>query len=246
MPKITKIQNLKLVVCDTYEEMSHYCSNLILEDILKKPNLLFCTATGSTPTLTYQNLAKEYQETPKSFEQIRIIKLDEWGGVPMNDPATCESYLQEYIIQPLRVPKERYLSLQSDAKNPEAEVKRVATELQKTGRIDLCTLGIGTNGHIAFNEADNFLENRIHVAQLAKSTTQNNMATKSKHKMSYGLTLGLGEIMNAKHILLMVNGQHKAEIFAKFLSKKITTQCPASMLWMHPNITVVCDKAALI
>lgn len=244
MQKIT-IKKLELVIAEDYEQMSSFSSNLIYNEIRNKKDLLICTATGSTPTRTYGLLAKKFEENPQIFKEIRIIKLDEFGGIPMNDPATCETYLQKHIVAPLNIDSSRYISFNSNPDNPEFEIERISEELNDSGDIDLCILGMGVNGHLGFNEPADVLHANIHIAKLADTTKKYGIALQSEHEIKYGLTLGMNEIMRSKNILLLVNGKHKQEPFKKFLSAEITTQLPATMLWMHPNVTVVCDRDAM-
>ena len=101
---------------------------------------------------------------------------------------------------------------------------------------------MGVNGHLGFNEPAEHLSASPHIAKLTDTTKKHTMALEAEHEIKYGLTLGMNDIMRSKKILLVVNGSHKEEPFKKFLSRKISTQFPVTMLWMHPNITVVCDK----
>lgn len=242
MQKEIFIKNLRLIITDSYKEMSKFSSEIIFNDIKKKNNLLLCTATGSTPTATYDLLAEKYREKQETFKNIRIIKLDEWGGIPMNDPATCEIYLQEHLIAPLKIEPSRYISWNSIPDDPEQEVKQINKKFEDEGDIDLCILGMGINGHLGFNEPSDFLHPNAHIAKLAPTTKKHTMALKAKHSIKYGLTLGMNDIMRSKKILLLINGKHKEQPFKEFLARKITTQFPTTMLWMHPNVTIVCDN----
>lgn len=237
-----RIQNLNFVVADTYQEMSEFSAGLLHEQIKQKPNFLLCAATGNTPTDTYKELAKRYTDSPQDFTQLRVLKLDEWGGVPMDDPSTCEVYLQEHLLKPLNIDPANYIAWDSAPANPAQEVLRIEDILEQEAEIDVCILGLGMNGHLAFNEPGNFLHSRPHIAKLAKSTQVSPMANKSSATKEYGLTLGMNHILGSKKILFLVNGEHKRDIFQKFLEQKITTSVPATMLWMHPNVTVICDK----
>lgn len=238
------IDNLNLLVVDSYEKMSEYAAGFVLSEIKTNPNLLICTATGSTPTLTYDLVAKEYEKAPEIFSHIRIIKLDEWGGVSMDDPATCEVYLREHLIQPLHIDESRFISFKSNPDESKQEVERIQKELENKGPIDLCILGMGVNGHLGFNEPVEKLQAHAHVAQLADSTKDHTMAQKTKGNIVYGLTLGIEDILASKKILLLVNGEHKREPFDTFLSQEVTPEFPVSMLWKHSDVTVMCDEGA--
>jgi galactosamine-6-phosphate isomerase len=211
-------------------------SQVIIRAIQKKPDLLLCAATGNTPTATYQALVA--QKTLFSTDQLRIFKLDEWGGVPMNHPGTCESYLQEHLIQPLNIPVDRYFSFQSNPADPQEECTRMQKLLQQEGPIDLCVLGLGVNGHLAFNEPGTFLQPHCHIAQLTTDSLGHSMAKDMQGVKLYGLTLGMSDILAAREILLLISGPAKVEVTKRLLEGKISTQLPASFLWLHSNVKV--------
>lgn len=240
-----RINGVELLVLGDYEKMSQLAAEKMHAEIEQKPDLLLCTATGSTPTRAYDLLVENRKTHPSAFEKLRMIKLDEWGGIPADDPATCETYLQKHLVQPLNIAPERFISFQSNPAKPKQEIKRVAKQLKEAGDIDLCILGMGVNGHLGFNEPATALKAGAHIAKLTDTTKKHTMAQEAEHEIGYGLTLGLNDIMRSKKIILLVNGSHKIEPFKKFLSGKITSRFPASMLWMHPNVTVICDKEAV-
>jgi len=235
---------VKTAIYDSYEEISCEAQDIIVENLLQHQSLLFCAATGSSPLRMYELLGKQYRQHAELFSQISIIKLDEWGGLPMNHPGTCESYLQHQVIQPFGIPENRYISFKSDASNPKKECKRIQHELNKKGPIDICVLGLGMNGHIAFNEPADYLQTGCHVATLSSQSLQHSMVVSSTQKPSYGFTLGMADIMQAKLIIMLINGETKKEITQCLLSQKITNRLPASYLWLHPNAICLIDKAA--
>ena len=236
---------MKIEKCGSYEDLSWNAKDIIISEIEKKPNLFLCAATGKSPTGTYNLLSNEYQKRPKLFDQLKVIKLDEWGGIPMNHPSTCETYLQLHLIQPLNIPQSRYLGFSSNPEDPQKECIRIQNLLDKTGPIYLCILGIGTNGHLALNEPNQFLQPNSHVVKLLAKTLEHEMLREIPEKPSYGLTLGMADIMNSKMILLLINGSNKTGIVKKFLTKRITSLLPASFLWLHPNVVCLIDKEVL-
>ena len=204
-----RIGDLEIVVTDSLDQMSAFAAEFIFDGIRRKPDLLICAATGSTPTTTYRLLAKKFTERPQAFERIRVVKLDEWGGIPMDDPATCEVYLRQHLISPLNVDASRFISFHSNPEHPKQEAGRVAAQLEQEGPIYLCVLGMGLNGHVGFNEPARSLQSNAHVAMLAEETRQHRMAQAAKHEIQYGLTLGMDDIMRSRRILLLVSGPHK-------------------------------------
>jgi galactosamine-6-phosphate isomerase len=235
---------MEIVIFDTYKELSQKAIEIIVEEIQKNKNLLLCTATGSTPTGTYEMLGKEYKKQPELFDQLRIIKLDEWGGIPMNNPATCESYLQTHLIQPLLISESRYISFNSNPANPIQECEKIQEKLEEAGAIDLCILGLGINGHLALNEPAGYLQPHCHVAQLSAESLEHSMVSELLIKPTYGLTLGMADILHSKMIIILINGPQKRNIVSRFLSKEITSSVPASFLWLHSNVICLIEKDA--
>lgn len=236
---------MKIDICQSYSELSQKACDVILYELKWKENLLLCAATGNSPTGTYQLLAEQYGKQPEFFKELRIVKLDEWGGIPMDAPGTCESYLQAHLIQPLELEESRYLSFNSSPYDPQQECSRVQDQLKKEGPIDLCILGLGMNGHLAFNEPADFLQPQAHVASLSASSLEHSMASEMVLKPTYGLTLGMSDILQSKIILILISGAQKRNITNKFLSEKITTLVPASFLWLHPNVICLVEKNAM-
>ncbi|MEQ6121257.1 6-phosphogluconolactonase [Reichenbachiella sp. MALMAid0571] len=233
---------MNIKVLEDSIEIANVISNLIVENIKLKPDLLLCAATGNTPTETYRQLIEKKELYPSN--QLRILKLDEWGGVPMDNPETCESYLERYILKPLNIPESNYFGFNSNAANPEHEIQRMKTILYKQDPIDICILGLGLNGHIAFNEPPCEIDTECHVATLSKQSLLHPMVTGMSIKPGYGLTLGIKEIMQSKKIFIIVTGEHKQKIAKEFLSGKVSKNLPASYLWLHPNAYCFIDQKA--
>ncbi|AEE49084.1 galactosamine-6-phosphate isomerase [Haliscomenobacter hydrossis] len=221
---------------DNEISLAEAASDHILQAIQQKPDLLLCAATGNTPTLSYQKLVEKASVFP--LDQLRLFKLDEWGGVPMEHSGTCETYLQQYLISPLRISTDRYFSFQSNPADPEQECVKVQKMLEQQGPIDLCILGLGLNGHLAFNEPGEYLQPHCHVAQLTEASLGHSMAQDMEGVKLYGLTLGMSDILAAKEIMLLISGASKVEITKRLLEGKISTQLPASFLWLHPKVKV--------
>lgn len=236
---------MKIHYCPNYEEMSRSCSDSIIAGLRENPDQLICTATGNSPVGVYRNLAATYTQEAKTFEKLRVIKLDEWGGIPISDPNSCESFIREKILRALHIPLDRYISFKSTATSPEKECERMQHAIQRNGPIDLCILGLGKNGHIGFNEPAEALKPFCHSAQLSQSSLQHEMTSAMKVKPKYGLTLGMGNILQSRRIILLLTGPNKETLISKFLSKRITTELPASFLWLHPNVTCYIDATTV-
>lgn len=227
-----------------YEEMSRRAADVIVEEVRRKPDLLLCAATGATPTRTYELLGERARDERQLFARVRVIKLDEWGGLAPEDPATCETYLRRHLVGPLSVSGDRYFAFRSNAEERHEECRRVEKLLDAAGRIDLCVLGLGMNGHLGFNEPGESLTPRVHVSELSETSMTHPMLREAKGRVTCGLTLGIGDVLRSRRVLLLVNGAHKREAMRRLGERRITTAFPASFLWVHGNVTCLCDKAA--
>ncbi|MEM7384176.1 MAG: 6-phosphogluconolactonase [Verrucomicrobiota bacterium] len=210
----------------------------------EKPSLLLGAATGNSPTGAYGGFVQAIGEGARNPDVLRVIKLDEWGGLPMEDPATCEIYLQNHLIGPLKLTDDRFASFRSDAESPENECRRIDKWLEREGPIDLCVLGLGLNGHLGFNEPAEALTGDSHVAALAGTSLEHSMLELTERRPSYGLTLGMGAILASKTILLLIFGQAKALPVQRMLSGGIRPGFPASFLTRHRQVICVIDEDA--
>src|SRR5450432_3272165 len=172
--------NSSIDVCDDHETLSRKAASRIMNVLARKPDFLLCAAGGSTPVRTYQLLAERHTREPDTFEKMRLVKLDEWGGIEMIDPGSCENQIQTLLLAPLRIAVTRYFGFNSNSADPEAECERVRRRLDAEGPIDLCVLGLGMNGHVAMNEPAASLKPASHVARLSEVTLAHPMLSKSK------------------------------------------------------------------
>ncbi len=232
---------MKFVFAKNYNELSKKAAGLIINEIKKNPKLLVCVATGASPTGTYRLLADYRKKHNEFFKNVRIIKLDEWGGLEMDDPATCEDYIRKNIIKPLGISKDRYFSFDSNPQEPKLECRKISAILKKEGPIDLCILGLGIDGHLGLNEPAEKLKPHAHANKLRSVTMQHKMLAKSEGKPKYGLTLGMQDILSSGKILLLVAGEDKEAIFRKTVKGRITNRVPASLLRKQKNAICISD-----
>lgn len=235
---------LHSVVDADYETMSRRAADFIAAEIRAKPDLLMCVATGSSPKRAYELLAGKKSHEPQLFERLRVLKLDEWGGLPPDHPGTCETFVRRWLIEPVDISADRYLTFRGDAPDPAAECARVSDMLRQHGPIDLCVLGLGLNGHLGMNEPANELCAGPHVAKLSEETCQHAMIREAKPPVRYGLTLGMGGLLQSRSILLLVNGPAKRDALRRLMTGHVTTQFPASLLWLHGGVACFCDREA--
>jgi galactosamine-6-phosphate isomerase len=235
---------LKVFVKKDAEEVALIAAQIMAACADQKPVSSLCVATGASPTRAYQLLVEQARKKKIQLNKIIFVKLDEWLGLPMNDPATCEFYIQQHLLKPLKAKK--YIRFKSNPRNAEKECRRVRRQLEKLGPLDLCVLGLGANGHLGFNEPADGLNVQPHVARLSRTSMTHAMlaASKNKTKVRGGLTLGMGNIMAARRVLMIVTGKHKAAQVRQMLTGRISPQFPASFLQLHQNALCICDREA--
>ncbi|MGE3239673.1 MAG: 6-phosphogluconolactonase [Pirellulales bacterium] len=226
-----------------HEAMSRHAADWLCERLRQQPESLISLAAGSTPQRLYELLAEHGRQEPALVARCRFIKLDEWGGLAMDDPATCEVQLRRLLIEPLRA-AERYTAFNSRPQNAPAECHRIAAWLAANGPIDVAVLGLGINGHLGFNEPAHALQPHAHVATLSNESMQHVMLTETSDQPHFGVTLGMADLLQAKEILIVANGLTKRGPMQRLLSGALTTEFPASLLHLHPQVTLLCDEAA--
>ncbi|MEY2793396.1 MAG: hypothetical protein RJA76_1388 [Bacteroidota bacterium] len=225
----------------SYAELSEKAAAMIACEVKLNPSLLFCAATGGSPTGMYAEMAK----SKEIYNQMRVIKMDEWGIIPLSHPDSCESYLQKHMLGPLKISNDRYFGFDTAPDMVETECKRLNEFVSNNGPMDICILGLGKNGHIAFNEPAPFLQADFHKAILAESTIQHDPSLSSGSEPAYGLCMGMKAILQTKKIIFLVTGKGKEDALRRIMSQKIGTDCPASFLWLHPNVECLVDSSAV-
>ncbi len=228
-----------------YKSASRVAADILYDEIKSDPRLLLCAATGSSPIGTYKALNARLLGDVDSSRSIRILKLDEWGGLLPNDPSSCEFHLHDRLIRPLDLHPSQCVGFQPDTLDAEKECTRIESWLAANGPIDVCVLGLGTNGHIGFNEPADELDPRSHVAQLSDESMSHSMLDGVKTRPTFGMTVGMQAILASRMILLLVFGEATAAQLNRLLTGEVSTQFPASFLTQHRNVTCVCDKAAM-
>lgn len=226
------------------ESMSVAAAAWVAQELHAKPDLLISLATGASPRRAYELLVDRARSEPALFARARWIKLDEWGGLAMNDPASCETFLREVLLDPIGVAPERYFGWESRPADVEAECSRVAGWLAANGPIDVQILGLGENGHLGFNEPAPELQSGPHRAQLSPVSLSHAMLGRSRNRVAYGLTLGMDDILNSRRILLLVSGARKAQQLLRLFAGGVTNEFPASWLQRHSDVVIFCDAAA--
>lgn len=235
---------MKINHCENYTDLSDIVCDTLIKQVTDNKKSVICFATGSSPLLGYQKFVKSAITQKLDLSGITVVKLDEWCGLEMNDPATCEFFLQKEIIKPLGTKPSQYISFNSKAKDFDAECKKISQELQVrcSGKIDLTILGIGKNGHIGLNEPRDTINPYIHTTKLDEKTKTHSMLQQSENSVTNGITLGFKDILNSEKILFLITGNEKKEAYEGLLNSDVTTKNPSTFLKLHHNVVCVVDK----
>lgn len=236
---------MKILYCKDYQEMSLLGAELVHAELEMKPDLLFCAASGNSPAGLYELMVEKHQHSHGFFDWMKVIKLDEWVGLSSESAFTSEYDIQHKLLKKLGINKNRYISFEVETPDPEAECRRIQDELETSHGIDICILGIGINGHIALNEPSEYLQPTCHVAKLHAVTLASGMIEHVGKPLTYGMTMGVGNIMDSKMVILFITGKGKKPALDLLLEGKIRTDLPASLLWLHPNAHVIVDRKSM-
>lgn len=235
---------MKLLVVKDYEEMSCVVSEIFKDVITEKADAVLGLATGSTPIGLYKKLIEMNRDKEIDFCNIKTVNLDEYVGLGEENPQSYRYFMNENLFNHINIDKTNTFVPNGLAENLEKEAKSYDKKIEELGGIDIQILGIGNNGHIAFNEPDDFLISETHVTNLSKSTIEaNSRFFKSINDVpTKAITMGIGSIMKAKKILLLVKGEDKIRVIKELLNGNITTNNPATILKVHEDLTIIIDE----
>jgi glucosamine-6-phosphate deaminase len=245
-PRKGKGTRMQIRKFETQEALNEAAADLISGLVLRNPAAVLGLATGSTPIGIYASLVRRFEAGLVRFKQVTTFNLDEYVGLPEDHPESYHSYMRKHLFDHVDISPENRFLPDGNAADLEAECRRYDALLAHAGRIDLQLLGIGHNGHIGFNEPDHALLSGTHVVKLKQSTREANARffPSLDEVPTHALTMGIGSILKAESILLVVRGADKAEIVHRALTGPITTDCPASLLQTHADLHVYVDSAA--
>ncbi|HEY2491611.1 MAG TPA: glucosamine-6-phosphate deaminase [Paenibacillus sp.] len=221
-------------------------ANLIASLLLTNPKAILGLATGSSPIGIYKRLIEMYRKGFISFSRASSYNLDEYVGLPVGHSESYRTFMDTQLFDHIDLPLAHSHIPNSNAQDLQEECRRYDRMLEDHGPVDLQLLGLGHNGHIGFNEPDTSLVGGTHVVELQEKTrTANARFFPSLDDVPrQAITMGVGSILKAKQIVLLVRGEEKAEIAKRALQGPITTDCPASLLQCHPNVVVLLDQEA--
>lgn len=238
---------INLVVVKDYDEMSLVSANWLADEIRANPSLVLGLATGGTPEGLYANLIKMYKNDKLDFSSIRTFNLDEYVSLPRENESSYYTYMHNHLFDHVNLDPSNIHLMDGNVTNLTIERQRYDQLIVDEGGIDIQLLGVGVNGHIGFNEPDSTLKIDVHVTRLAKETINANSRyfNSITEVPKFSLTMGIGSILRAKKIILIADGEHKANAIKDlFQTEVIDPQKPVTFLRLHPDVTVIIDEKA--
>ena len=238
---------MRLIVCDNQQEIANVGADMIAEVVTNKPTAVLGLATGSTPVPMYQELIRRYEAGALDFSAVRSVNLDEYYPLSPDNDQSYRYFMNHQLFDHINIDKNNTNVPDGLATDPAAACAAYEGIIRDLGGIDIQVLGIGGNGHIGFNEPAEALDPLTHLTDLTEDTIRaNSRFFESEADVPrYALTMGIGSILSARRIMLIATGEAKAKAIATVLSGKLTCACPASMLNLHGDVTIICDRAAV-
>ena len=242
---------MRLIIEPDYNQLSKWTANYVIERINAAKNqtkpFVLGLPTGSSPEGMYAELVKAYKEGRVSFKNVVTFNMDEYVGLPESHPQSYHSFMAEHLFNHIDCPKENIHILNGNAEDLQAECQHYEDMIREAGGIDLFLGGIGPDGHIAFNEPGSSLRSRTRIKTLTSDTriANSRFFDNDPEKVpAHALTVGVGTVMDAKEVLILVNGHNKAEALHAAVEGGITQKWTISALQMHEHGTIVCDESA--
>lgn len=236
---------MKIFIAENNEEFDAIGAKIVADEIKSKANATIGFATGSTPIGLYKKLVAMYDNGELSFKDITTFNLDEYVGLQKTHDQSYYYFMQDNLFGKVDVDQSKVNFLSGTASDIQQECERY-DKLLNENPIDLQILGIGANGHIGFNEPNTPFNATTREVLLTEKTIQDNARffDSIKDVPQSAVTMGMTEIMNAKKIILLANGANKADAVYKMLKEEVSVKCPASVLQLHNDVTIVLDKAS--
>jgi glucosamine-6-phosphate deaminase len=232
---------MKFIKVESYEKLSRIAASIIASQVTVKPCSVLGLATGSSPLGAYARLAQMCSDGDVDFSEVISVNLDEYVGLDGTNDQSYRYFMDTNLFSKINIKPENTSVPNGCAKDLKAECERYDALIESLGGIDLQLLGIGLDGHIGFNEPDSVFTKETHEVVLDESTIEANARffDKKADVPTQAITVGMASIMQAKRILLIANGQGKKEILKRALHGPITPTVPASLLQLHPSLTVI-------
>ena len=236
---------MKIIKVKDYESMSEEAFKILLGIVQNKPDAVMGLATGSTPLGLYAKMIEDHKNNGTSYANCRTVNLDEYVGLDINSDQSYVYFMRENLFKNIDIKPENTNIENGKAEDKQAECERYNALLAELVQ-DIQVLGIGSNGHIAFNEPGTPFDSVTHIVDLAESTIKDNsrLFNSIDEVPRQAFTMGLSNIMNAKKILILANGENKAYAVGELVNGEIREEIPASILRNHPDCTLICDELA--
>lgn len=238
---------MRIYKAKDYEEMSRKAAGIVSAQIIMKPDCVLGLATGSTPVGLYKQLIEWYRNGDLDFSGVRTVNLDEYKGISRENDQSYYYFMHQNLFDHVNIPAGNTHLPDGMEPDSEKECRRYEELIQSVGSVDLQLLGIGHNGHIGFNEPADAFDKLVHCVNLTQSTIEANKRffASAKEVPRQAYTMGIQTIMRSKKILIIANGEGKADIVRDAFFGPITPMVPASVLQLHNDVTLVADEAAL-
>lgn len=236
---------MNIIKTEDYEELSGEAAKIIIDIVRSNPYAVLGLATGTTPLGLYKRLIADHKRNGTSYKHIRAVNLDEYKGLPKEHKQSYAYFMRKNLFEHIDIDLENAYIENGDAADEQAECERY-DKLLESMRQDIQLLGLGSNGHIAFNEPNTSFESTTHVVNLTESTIKDNarLFNNIEEVPKQAYTMGLNSIMQAKKILILASGANKADAVYKLVKGEVTEAVPASILQKHPDCTLIIDKEA--
>ncbi|MEP6927403.1 MAG: glucosamine-6-phosphate deaminase [Ginsengibacter sp.] len=236
---------MKIFIGDNYEMMSKQAGADIISITQSLKNPVLCTASGDTPAGLYKELVNEVHQNKIDISRWYFVSLDEWVGMNGDDEGSCRFHLNNQLFNPLQVAKDHISFFNGREKNLNNECENMENFIRQHEGLDIAVIGLGMNGHVGMNEPGTSPELHSHVTDIDSQTQKiGQKYFKKDQQLSKGITLGLATLMEARNIILLVSGRHKAQIVQKVLKGEISEKIPATLLRSHPGLKIYLDKEA--
>ena len=238
---------MNYLIAENTEEMGYIAADIFAKQIQRKPDCVLGLATGSTPVPLYAELVRRCKTGKADFSRVRSVNLDEYVGLGMEHPQSYRYFMQQHLFDHINIDPVNTCLPDGLAKDIPAACNEYDKLIVGWGGIDLQLLGIGHNGHIGFNEPGTVFTLKTHMVDIAERTRLANarfFENDPEKVPKQAITMGIGNIMGARKIVLLVSGESKAEILRRSLTEDVTPAVPASVLQLHPDLTVIADREA--
>ena len=237
---------MKIIRAKDYADMSRKAANIISAQVIMKPNCVLGLATGATPIPLYRELIRREQAGLMDFSRVRSVNLDEYKGLAPDHPQSYRRFMQENLFDHISIKPENTIVPDGLAADIPAMCEAYERKIEDWGGVDIQLLGIGHDGHIGFNEPCDHFPVRTHEVALTESTRRANARffAGEDEVPTAAYTMGVGTVMAARRVLMIVTGGDKADILRRAFCGPVTPWVPASILQFHPDVTLICDEAA--